>query len=284
MAELEEFGGLCRETLPSLTRAQAMRFIRHLREKQGQKGRRLGQDTRVCESTVRNKHLILRLIFRELMREGLAPENPFNFPMFAAPQAPQKRPTEPLPFNKVLELVDSPDISKPRGVRDRAILAVLFGNGGRRGELSQILLGHIIELPGGALRYEVLRVKGGAARTKILPPWAAERVKPLIQQRRLAGATDEEPLFVGIHGKPISGETVYSLFKSYLKAAGLNPRLYSPHSARATVATLLDAKKLSTEEIKEVGGWSTSQSVERYVKRRFDEATHPALRVEFEDE
>ena len=267
--------------LSNISRKDAMHFIRHVRALKGQKGRKLGQDEKVCESTVKRKHTILRAIFRELKNNGEVPENPFEFPMIVAERKPEKRPTEAVPFNYVLKICDGPSPFTQKGIQDRAMLAMLFGNGGRRGELTQLRIGHMKPRQDGSLSYDVLRTKGGSLRTKYLPQWASERVLWHIKYREARGATPESWLFVGPSGELISDATVYKRFKYWVEAAGLDPKMYSPHSARATMATLLHGEGLSTREIMEVGGWECPQMVERYVKLNFDEEEHPAKRVDF---
>lgn len=281
LEDLSRSSGIRLQHIEKLSRADAMRFLRECGEREGQRGRRIGQDKKVLPATIKRKHLVLKNIFKELGEVGYIPKNPFDFPLAQASSAPQKRPTKPLPFEKVLEICDMPEEGTPKGVRDRAILATLFGNGGRRGELKQILLGNVNKLKNGGMAYHIFKTKGGRSRTKYLPPWAATRLETLIAMRLLNGAADEEPVFIGKHGGAINGSIVYRLFKKYVELAGLDPKEYSPHSARATMATYLEANGASIKEIMEVGGWASSSSAERYIKREFDESNNPAFTIDF---
>ena len=274
------------EVLSSLSRAQAMRFVRELRAREGQKGRRFGQPTVVCESTVRRKHVVLKSLCKFLVTEGLLEKNPFDFPMIVAELEPEKRPTESLKPEEVERLLNAPSEHTKEGLRDRAILACLFGSGGRRGEISQICIGHVYDHGQGLCSYDVLSTKGGSLQTRHLPDWAAQRALEYYYLR-LDEAEQHHPLFVRYiqskpQEKPLRGQWVLRMFKKHCANVGLDPKKYSPHSARATVVTLLRNQGMDDYSIMQVTGHKSRVVLDRYDKRFREKNTeHPALKISY---
>jgi site-specific recombinase XerC len=276
-----------RDELYTVSRAEAMRFVRHLRGGQGQRGRALGQSTKVTEGTVRRKHIILKSIFAEMHKQRVIEANPFEFPMVVAGPA-QKRPTQPVPFDMVVPICDMPGKDR-KGRQDRGMLACLFGNGGRRGEIPQLKIGHCMVLQNGALKYDVLHTKGGNMQTKYLPPWASERVTEWITYRKdMEGADGNSFIFTGPNKlSPVSDSTVYRRFKKWIKAAGLNADHYSPHSTRATLVTWMrqarkaDGAAYDDKEIMAVTGHTCRASLDAYDERVFEGESHPVMHVHY---
>lgn len=123
------------------------------------------------------------------------------------------------------------------GVRDAAILAVLFGTGIRRAEAAS-LKSSDINLVAGEIK---VSVKGGNSVVRFLSAWAVPYIKAWIDTRAMLGMTTGY-LFVGINrggrlsDKPLSGEGLMYIFKQRSMKAGL-PFVVRPHDARRTMGT-----------------------------------------------
>jgi integrase/recombinase XerD len=132
-------------------------------------------------------------------------------------------------------LLHSPDEKKPRGLRDRAMLEVLYGSGLRVSELATLKLAEI-NLEDGFL---VCRGKGGKERIVPLGRSACAAIKRYLAEvrPRFDGGGREE-LFLSRRGRPFTRQGVWKLLRQYAAAAGLAAKI-SPHVLRHSFATHL---------------------------------------------
>lgn len=132
-------------------------------------------------------------------------------------------------------LLHSPDGKKPHGVRDRAMLEVLYGSGLRVSELATLKLAEI-NLGDGFL---VCRGKGGKERVVPLGRSACAAIKRYLAEvrPRLDGGGREE-LFLSRRGRPFTRQGIWKLLRRHAAAAGLAAKI-SPHVLRHSFATHL---------------------------------------------
>lgn len=260
-------------------------------EKVGKERKREGLDSTLSNATIHKKFAALRRIYRMLLSSNVGVrENPFEADKVPPPpkEAGRKRPTEMIDFALVMEIVDTPKIDTPKGIRDSAILAVLFGGGLRRSELVGLRVGDVKRTSSGTTYLYLRHTKARRDAEQALPEWAAEKLWTLVQQRKNEGAADADFVFVGFTGragikvtnKPMSDTGVYLLFKEYCMAAGAGT-FVTPHSARATAITKLLTDGVSHREVQEFSRHSSIQMVEWYDKRRFDIEKNPAKGLDF---
>ncbi|MBX7136790.1 MAG: tyrosine-type recombinase/integrase [Oligoflexia bacterium] len=254
--------------------------------------KKTGLEHTQSNATIAKKFAALRRIYRMLMASGVGVrENPFDSDRVPAPpkDAGRKRPTEMLDFAKVMELVKSADESTPKGLRDKAILSVLFGGALRRSEVVGLRVGDVRRTPAGTAFLYLRSTKAKKDAQQALPKWAARVVELLIKQRIKDGAGGADHLFVSYTGKggsvatpePISDSGVYKLFKRYCALAGVGEFL-TPHSARATAITKLLADGIPHREVQEFSRHSSIQMVELYDKRRIGVDQSPAAGLEYD--
>jgi integrase/recombinase XerD len=132
-------------------------------------------------------------------------------------------------------LLQAPDGKKPRGLRDRAMLEVLYGSGLRVSELASLKLAEI-NLEDGFL---VCRGKGGKERIVPLGRSSCNAVKRyLAEVRPLLEHGGREELFLSRRGRPFTRQGVWKLLRQHAAAAGLGAKI-SPHVLRHSFATHL---------------------------------------------
>jgi integrase/recombinase XerD len=156
-------------------------------------------------------------------------------------QAPRAWPALPkfLGVEEVDRLITQPDVATPRGLRDRALIEVLYATGLRVSEL--------IHLRASDLNLEAgyLSTTGKGKKQRIVPigAQAADWLEKYIRQGRpkLIGARASPWLFVNAkRGGSLSRVGFWKILKGYGQKAGL-PRALSPHVLRHSFAThLLD--------------------------------------------
>lgn len=151
------------------------------------------------------------------------------------PRQPARLLPKGLPMSELQALLNIPDITDPLGVRDRAILEVLYATGIRRSELVQLQLRDIDHH---ARTLYVNLGKGGKSR---LVPISHNALKWLDKyqihaREKLLHHSNEQALFISGYGEAFSPGAMGNLIKKMMKEAGIH-REGSTHLLRHTCAT-----------------------------------------------
>ncbi len=174
----------------------------------------------------------LRSFFKFLVLSGLVKKDP-SFQL-TTPSTWRSLPKF-LTVKEVEELLRAPDDKKPRGVRDRAMLEVLYGSGLRVSELASLRLAEV-NLEDGFL---ICRGKGGKERIVPLGRSACGAVaRYLAEVRPLVVSGERDELFLSRRGKPFSRQGLWKLLRRHARGAGLTAKI-SPHILRHSFATHL---------------------------------------------
>jgi site-specific recombinase XerD len=166
-------------------------------------------------------------------------------------------------------LLSAPDISTLRGLRDRAILAVLLGCGLRRSEVAALTFTHVQQRDG---RWCIVDLVGkhGRVRTAPMPTW----VKVAIDAWTLAAGVADGHVFRPVNradritGDGLGEKVVWQLIKPYAEEAGV-PGI-APHDLRRTCAKLCRAGGGELEQIQLLLGHASVQTTERYLRTKQD--------------
>lgn len=259
-----------------VTPERAYDFIHHLRAQKGQMHWRLGD--KLSSATVRKEIGACRSIFQHLVDLGHVAHNPFKHPLVKAVKFRKspKRQSQALTRKQVRAICDRPPVSTQKGIRDRAILAILFSCGARRMEVCR--LAHAdVELVGGIVKLRFAQTKNGEDREVPLPKWASERV--IIWMQRSPARTFSSPLFWGKNpDKHISDTQVKDMVAEYGAQLGIK---VTPHYARASVATELLRQGKSVKEVQQVTGHLSAGGVEFYDRREWNDENHPVHDVDW---
>jgi integrase/recombinase XerD len=180
------------------------------------------------------RHLsAIRSFHRWMLAEKHAPGDPAGD--LEAPRGTRKLP-EVLGLEEVERLLDAPDAATPQGVRDRAMLEMLYATGLRVSEL--------VSLPLGAVNMEsgVLLTRGKGDKERVVPvnPNALDKLRAWLagpRERLLRGRASRD-LFVGPRGRRLTRQGFWKLLARYGSKAGIARRLY-PHLLRHSFATHL---------------------------------------------
>src|SRR5579862_6232447 len=166
-------------------------------------------------------------------------------------------------------LLNTPDVSTTKGLRDRAVLAVLLGCGLRRSEVAALTVGHVQQRDGRWCIVDLLG-KHGRLRTIPMPTW----VKVAIDAWTAAGSVTEGQVFRAVNrgdqvqAAPMSEKVVWQLLQPYAEAAGLGG--IAPHDCRRTCAKLCRAAGGELEQIQLLLGHASVQTTERYLGTKQD--------------
>lgn len=271
----------------------ALSYLQAIKMQAGQKPRHSRRGGHAAApATVYKKIMALRRMYQVLEAHGFITKNPMRPELLPLPnpQGGKKRETEMLPFDAVPKLLAAVN-DTPRPIRDRAIIALLFGGGLRRAELCKLTLADVARTKGGTTYLVLRKTKDGADALQALPDWAARYAWELVADRKSQGAEKDSPLFVTYAGRggcrPTSRAmpdcAVYHLFRQACERIGLGPH-YTPHSARATAITKLLSDGMPHREVQEFSRHKSVAMVELYDKRRWGVDASPAKGLSFEND
>jgi integrase/recombinase XerD len=141
-----------------------------------------------------------------------------------------------LSVEDVRRLIDSPESKTPAGIRDAAMLELLYAAGLRVSELVHLRL-QDVNLEGG-----FVRVIGKGSKERVVPIglYAKEKLSFYLQNGRgaLLKGSSSPYIFVARAGKPLTRQGFWKLLRRYATAAGIKKKV-SPHSLRHSFASHL---------------------------------------------
>jgi len=209
-------------------------------------------------SSLSRKLSAIRMMARHLVSEGIRPD---DFSELLVTPKQTKRLPETLTVEEVAQLMQGPDLSKPRGLRDRALLELLYSSGLRVSELCSLKLQSL------DLESAFLRVSGKGSKERVVPI-GREALNALIQYLRdgrpqLVKAKTGSELFLSQLGVAISRKTVWLLLNNYAKKVRLKKKV-KPHKLRHSFATHLLANGADLRVIQEMLGHANITTTEIY--------------------
>lgn len=161
-------------------------------------------------------------------------------------------------------LRDAPQGSRLKGLRDRALLAVLLGCGLRRSEAAHLQDSHLQQRDG---RWAVVDLigKGNRLRSVPMPGWAKAAVDEWQQAAQLKDGFVFRPVNKGgrVCGERMSSQAIHNVVKSYARELGLQG--LAPHDLRRTFAKLAHKGGAPLEQIQLSLGHSSIRTTEQYV-------------------
>lgn len=210
-------------------------------------------------STLRGFHQFLR-------QERLTDNDPMQH--IDSPKKAQKLPST-LSIEEVTLLIETPDTSKPLGIRNRTILEVMYATGLRVSELVDLKIGDL------HLAMGLLQTLGKGDKERIIPlgDYAIQWIKKYLEEARpflTRKNQNENRLFVNNHGKPLSRQGVWKNLKQIVREAGIDKNI-TPHTLRHSFATHLLENGADLRIVQELLGHadiSTTQIYTHITKQR----------------
>lgn len=175
-----------------------------------------------------------------------------------------ERPLLSVPTQKQMAvLLAGPDISRARGIRDRALIETAYSTGARLEELCRLTI-FDADLDRG-----LLRVLGKGRKERMLPlgrqavHWLGQYIRDT-RPRLTLGRLNEERLWLGRGGVPISDAGIRMMLRNYSLAAGLP--LISPHALRRACATHLLQNGAHPVQIQLLLGHADLKTLSQYLR------------------
>jgi site-specific recombinase XerD len=179
-----------------------------------------------------------------------------------------------LSLRQAQALLSAPDIATMKGLRDRAILAVLLGCGLRRSEVAALTFAHVQQRDG---RWCIVDLVGkhGRVRTIPIPTWVKVAIDAWTTAAGLADGRVFRPVNRGdkVQGEAMSEKVVWQMLRQYATDAGV-PGI-APHDCRRSCAKLCRAAGGELEQIQLLLGHASVQTTERYLGTKQDLVNAP---------
>jgi len=243
------------QQLTSISRAHVLGWRTHL------------QSNGASAATQRRKLAALASLFRHLLERDVLKHNPVQG-VRRPPVTSYEGQTPALSDQQARQLLDAPNAATDKGVRDRAILALLLYQALRRSELCALNVGDL-HLHRGQWRLRV-QGKGGQVRSLAMHPIAVERLRCLLDGKSRSAAS---PMFMAMSNPRgdgrISPQGIYTnVVRHYGNALGLAELpWFGPHVMRTTAATQALEQGVDLAAVQHWLGHASIQTTRCYDRR-----------------
>lgn len=266
--ELQRPGDITRPVLE-----RHLRYLFHLRQANG---------APLSFSSQVRRMVPVKSFFRWLTRQNIILSNPAS--ELELPKLEQRLPKYVLSVDEVEKVLSVPDIETAHGLRDRAIMEVLYSTAIRRAELQRLSVFDVDRARG------TLRVQQGKGKKDRVVPIGAralawvEKYVESVRTELLVGP-GEEHLFLSATGEPLLLDVLSTLVRRYVTRADIGKK-GGCHLFRHTAATLMLENGAELRYIQELLGHAQVTTTEMYTRvsirklKRIHEETHPGAKLE----
>lgn len=217
------------------------------------------ENRKKASSTISRNVASIRAFYNFLLRKNVVVENPaINISL---PKMEKKMP-EILSLKKVEQLLEQPQVTELKGMRDKAMLELLYATGIRVSELISLKVSDV------NLSLEYIRC-GVEQRSRIIPigSQAKSALKRYIDKGRsmMISEGEDEILFVNCNGKPMTRQGFWKIIKFYAKKAEISEDI-TPHMLRHSFAAHLIENGADLKSVQEMLGHSDISTTQIYIK------------------
>lgn len=205
----------------------------------------------------------IRAAYRYFVRTGALEEDPAG--AVKSPKLARGLP-DVLTIPEVTALLEAPDLSDPLGVRDRALMEVLYSSGVRASELAGLKTNDI-DAGNGSMRVLGKRQKERIAQ---LGSYALRSLEAYYAVRPQLGAPSHATVFVNARGGPLSTRSIQRVIERYVRQVLPARREVSPHTLRHTFATHLLNAGADLRVVQELLGHESLSSTQIYTHVSID--------------
>jgi len=201
----------------------------------------------------------IRSFYKYLLLEDKIEVDPSA--LLETPKIGRKLP-DTLSNEEVVAMIDSIDLSKAEGERNRAILETLYGSGLRVSELTNLKISNIYFNDG------IMRILGKGSKERLVPlgGMAAKRILSYIKEIRVHNRIQkgsEDFVFLNNRGNPLSRIMIFNIVKKAAYNAGIKKSI-SPHTLRHSFATELIQRGADLRSVQDMLGHESITTTEIY--------------------
>lgn len=210
-------------------------------------------------STISRSIASIKAFFHYLLKEGMVKTDVSE--CLKAPKVERKTP-DILSAEEMERLLEQPSGDSDKGLRDSAMLELLYATGIRVSELIGLKISDVNMQMG----YLICR-DGGKERMVSFNNEVREALRQYLTKARDHMAVNEarDILFVNCSGKPMSRQGFWKLVKSYAKKAGISKDI-TPHTLRHTFAAHMVENGTDLKSVQEMLGHSDISTTHMYVR------------------
>ena len=228
----------------------------------------------LAKSTTARRLAALRSFYSYLLRKEIIDRNPLR--NVSTPKIPKKLPKY-LEQNEMMQVLEQPSASKDTGIRDKAILELLYGAGLRVSELVGLDLENI------DIAYGYVRAYGKGGRERLVPigrAAAAALDRYVTEARTRWNCKNSKALFLNKKGGRMSDRSIRNIVRKYCVLAGTK-EIISPHGFRHSFASHLLDNGADLRVVQELLGHKKISSTQIYTHvsrsklRKVYHLTHP---------
>jgi integrase/recombinase XerD len=201
----------------------------------------------------------LKAFFKYLLLDNQIKIDPSA--LIESPKTSRKLP-DTLSILEINSLIEAIDLSKAEGMRNKAMLEILYGCGLRVSELTSLKISNLF------LDIDFIKILGKGDKERLVPigSEAIKFLKIFIDEIRVHIAVKpgkEDFVFLNMRGNPISRVMVFLIIKDLAKKAGINKSI-SPHTFRHSFATHLIEGGADLRAVQEMLGHESITTTEIY--------------------
>ena len=210
-------------------------------------------------STVSRYIASFKGFFEYCLKHGVISQDPAE--RLKPPKVEKKFP-QILTIEETQKLMDGPDLQCDKGIRDRAMLELLYATGIRVSELISLK----IEDMNLSMEYVICHEK---SKDRVIP-FGGEAKNALVNylektRSQMIGNTESEYLFVNCSGKPMSRQGFWKLIKYYVDKAGIEKEI-TPHTFRHSFAAHLLENGADVQSVQKMMGHADISTTQMYVE------------------
>ncbi len=225
----------------------------------------------LSENSISRSLVTIKMLYKYMIMEGKISANPMSS---VNTLKLQKHLPEVLHYKTVEEILRAPDCNDKLGIRDKAILELMYATGARVSEVASIKVSWI------NFDYGYIRCQGKGSKQRIVPMGAeaSKSIRRYLQEVRplLVKMEAGEPLlFLSRTGKKLRRENIWSIVKKYAIKAGIRSNI-SPHTLRHSFATHLLEGGADLRSVQEMLGHSNISTTQIYthIDRKYLKSIH----------
>lgn len=211
-------------------------------------------------ATISRNLAAIRSFYGFLSQENLVGNNPST--ELDSPKIPKRLPNI-MTVSQVAKLLEQPDGKTPSGLRDKAMLELLYATGIRVSELVDLNIADV------NLDMGFLRCLGKGSKERIVPVGksAIESIDTYLHKGRgkLIRDIQEEAVFVNFHGRRLTRQGFWKILKKYVRDAGFAGDI-TPHTLRHSFATHLLENGADLRAVQEMLGHSDITTTQIYTQ------------------
>lgn len=220
---------------------------------------------RYADKTINRRLSSIRALYRWLVREELVTQDAAA--AIVSPKLSKKLP-KTLADDDIADIISAIDASDPAGMRDRALVELLYASGARIAEVASLTID--------AVDFAEAQIKlfGKGSKERIVPlyPRALDALRAYLQRGRPALTRADKPvdaLFVSTRGNAMSADALRTAFEKRVRAAGKDMSI-TPHAMRHTFATELLGGGADLRTVQELLGHESLSTTQIYTHVSID--------------